>query len=98
MTDLVMYYSSASASPAVRGCCFESSSLMEKPAPQSTLAPKPDRPACLAGQAPAPDAQALANAIPSSKLFHTRREITISHEGALYRLRITRQGKLILHK
>jgi len=36
--------------------------------------------------------------IPSSALFQDRREITIAHEGALYRLRITRQGKLILNK
>lgn len=36
--------------------------------------------------------------IPSSALFRTRREITISHGGAFYRMRITRQGKLILNK
>ncbi|MBU2487297.1 MAG: hemin uptake protein HemP, partial [Alphaproteobacteria bacterium] len=41
---------------------------------------------------------AITQAIPSSALFSDRREITISHEGALYRLRITRQGKLILNK
>jgi len=71
---------------------------MQNPASPSATAPEPDRHAPPTAQAPTPDAQLLAEAIPSNKLFHNRREITISHEGALYRLRITRQGKLILHK
>ena len=36
--------------------------------------------------------------IESSKLFHGSTEIGIAHEGALYRLKITRQGKLVLNK
>lgn len=31
-------------------------------------------------------------------LFGGRKEIEIEHQGAVYRLRITRQGKLILNK
>ena len=50
------------------------------------------------GHSPVSDTGATAQAIPSSALFSDRREITITHEGALYRLRITRQGKLILNK
>ncbi|WP_245307871.1 hemin uptake protein HemP [Hoeflea sp. IMCC20628] len=46
----------------------------------------------------APNPDGPAEAIASSTLFGSRREITISHEGSLYRLRITRQGKLILNK
>ena len=34
----------------------------------------------------------------SDDLFAGAVEITISHENALYRLRITRQGKLVLNK
>ena len=34
----------------------------------------------------------------SSELFGSDVEIGIDHEGALYRMRITRQGKLILNK
>lgn len=34
----------------------------------------------------------------SAKLFAGRTEIVINHDGALYRLKITRQGKLILNK
>jgi len=34
----------------------------------------------------------------TAQLFSTAREIAIEHEGATYRLRITRQGKLILNK
>ena len=38
------------------------------------------------------------NAIDSQALFAGRREIEIRHEGKVYRLRITRNGKLILNK
>lgn len=34
----------------------------------------------------------------SRDLFHGQTEILISHEGAIYRMKITRQGKLILNK
>ena len=34
----------------------------------------------------------------SSQLFGPSTEIGIEHEGAFYRLKITRQGKLILNK
>tara|TARA_Y100001933_G_C18624529_1_gene407770 strand:+ start:164 stop:370 length:207 start_codon:yes stop_codon:yes gene_type:complete len=34
----------------------------------------------------------------STVLFGERNEICIRHDGALYRLKITRQGKLILNK
>lgn len=34
----------------------------------------------------------------STELFSGRREICIEHAGQLYRLRITRSGKLILQK
>ncbi|MFC5583585.1 hemin uptake protein HemP [Nitratireductor kimnyeongensis] len=36
--------------------------------------------------------------ISSTDLFGGRREIGIEHHGAYYRLKITRQGKLILNK
>ena len=34
----------------------------------------------------------------TSELFEGRREICLEHEGAIYRLRITKAGKLILNK
>jgi hemin uptake protein HemP len=34
----------------------------------------------------------------SRTLFGDRKEIGIEHDGAVYRLKITRQGKLILNK
>ncbi len=34
----------------------------------------------------------------SDSLFRGRAEITIRHDDSVYRLRITRQGKLILNK
>jgi len=36
--------------------------------------------------------------VQSRDLFAGRTEICIEHEGAVYRLKITRQGKLILNK
>lgn len=36
--------------------------------------------------------------IESTQLFDGDSEICIRHDGALYRLKITRQGKLILNK
>jgi hemin uptake protein HemP len=36
--------------------------------------------------------------IPSDQLLEGSREIHIRHAGELYRLRLTRNGKLILHK
>jgi hemin uptake protein HemP len=37
-------------------------------------------------------------AVSTAALFKGQREIVIEHNGELYRLRITRQGKLILNK
>lgn len=34
----------------------------------------------------------------SEELFRGQREITIEHSGTVYRLRITKAGKLILNK
>ena len=36
--------------------------------------------------------------IASRTLFGERKEVAIEHDGALYRLKITKQGKLILNK
>lgn len=36
--------------------------------------------------------------VTSDDLFRGRREIAIEHAGSFYRLKITRQGKLILNK
>ena len=39
-----------------------------------------------------------AETISSEELFHGMREVRIRHAGEVYRLRVTRSGKLILHK
>ena len=36
--------------------------------------------------------------VTSESIFRCEREIGIDHNGALYRLKVTRQGKLILNK
>jgi hemin uptake protein HemP len=41
---------------------------------------------------------AEAPALDSKALFGPAREVLIRHDGALYRLRLTRAGKLILTK
>jgi hypothetical protein len=40
----------------------------------------------------------LLDAIPADLLFQGKREILIAHNGETYRLRITKNGKLILTK
>lgn len=47
--------------------------------------------------ATAPTAQA-PRVIESRDLFRGRTEILIAHDGSIYRMKITRQGKLILNK
>lgn len=46
-------------------------------------------------QKKAPNSSVVYN---SDRLFQGQKEIIIQHEDASYRLRITRQGKLILNK
>lgn len=46
----------------------------------------------------APSAVTPARIIATDAIFQGEREIGIEHSGALYRLKITRQGKLILNK
>ena len=60
---------------------------MLQPEPLSTAAPP-------ASQRPPADARQLD----SRSLFGTARELLIRHNGVLYRLRVTRAGKLILTK
>ncbi|TAM98896.1 MAG: hemin uptake protein HemP [Rhizobiaceae bacterium] len=49
-------------------------------------------------RAAAPLSPSPARTILSEQLFRGTHEIGIEHHGALYRLKITRQGKLILNK
>ena len=52
-----------------------------------------------AGSCTAPDlGLAAGRIVTSDTLFQGSREIGIEHFGSLYRLKITRQGKLILNK
>lgn len=71
---------------------------MRTPLSQAPLSAVSTAPLSRGGHSPVSETGVITQAIPSSALFSDRREITISHEGALYRLRITRQGKLILNK
>ena len=57
---------------------------------------KPDAPAPLT--LPAAHERPVTRTISSERLFGSDREIGIEHRGAMYRLKITRQGKLILNK
>lgn len=45
-----------------------------------------------------PSAPAVTERLSSTALLRGRREIEIDHEGAVYRLRVTTLGKLILTK
>jgi len=45
-----------------------------------------------------PTAAAPIRLIESADIFRGQNEILIRHAGAIYRMKITRQGKLILNK
>lgn len=63
---------------------------MDKYTPENSA---PDRPFVLS------QADHTADRIIDSRaLFGERKEIAIEHDGAVYRLKITKQGKLILNK
>jgi hemin uptake protein HemP len=50
-------------------------------------------------QAKRPEQQvAPVRIVESADVFRGQSEVVIRHEGAIYRLKITRQGKLILNK
>lgn len=44
------------------------------------------------------DSNAAQRSVSSRELLGGERELLIDHEGQIYRLRVTRNGKLILHK
>lgn len=60
-------------------------------------APTSDAPPASGPPAPARNAP-VAAPVPSEHLLQGRRTIEISHNGAVYRLQATKQGKLILTK
>ncbi len=56
----------------------------------------------IAEKTPTPPVQCMAapqiRIVESTDIFRGQTEIMIKHEGVIYRLKITRQGKLILNK
>jgi hemin uptake protein HemP len=63
----------------------------EPPDPATSPGSRSD---CVGGSRPASD----DDAIPSEVLLDGRTEVRIRHRGEIYRLSLTRAGKLILHK
>lgn len=57
----------------------------------------PEKPA-KPSDVPAKDDTDSHRLIHSEELFAGSHEVLIEHEGQMYRLRLTRSGKLILHK
>ena len=71
---------------------------MKPDLPSQTMNSVPT-PACTAAaQLPVAPARAASNIIPTDALFQGRQEVLISHNGEQYRLRITKNAKLILTK
>ncbi|MDK4711522.1 hemin uptake protein HemP [Rhizobium sp. CNPSo 4039] len=56
----------------------------------------------IAEKTPTPPVQCMAapqiRVVESTDIFRGQTEIMIKHEGVIYRMKITRQGKLILNK
>lgn len=71
-----------------------------KPAPNPTDCPTEGTPDALACRLPGTHGQRTCppEPIPADLLFRGRQEILIVHRDDTYRLRITRNGKLILTK
>ncbi|MBI1311551.1 hemin uptake protein HemP [bacterium] len=59
---------------------------------------KPDPSVPVQATGDASNARSEIRQLTSEELFAGRQEIEIQHDGEQYRLRITRNGKLILHK
>lgn len=57
-----------------------------------------DKPDTMKQAVLARDAVADVRILESSEIFRGANEIIIRHDGAVYRMKITRQGKLILNK
>jgi len=62
------------------------------PVEPASVVPAPGAPAS------APSAQALPAVLDSQTVLQGRSSVAIEHNGAVYRLQTTRQGKLILTK
>ena len=79
--------SQPSASPALQGVCYVNmNSTPQSFADRSKTEWKPA------------ESSLDLRRLKSSDLFDGKTEIVIDHAGSLYRLKITRQGKLILNK
>ena len=63
-----------------------------------TSSSQPDKPAHPADDSTRQGESSTPLQITSQELLGDRREIEIRHDGESYRLRITKNGKLILHK
>ncbi len=59
---------------------------------------KPGAPHGRAGDPPGSERAQTRPAITSAELLGERSEVVIDHKGMQYRLKVTRQGKLILNK
>jgi hemin uptake protein HemP len=77
-----------------RGCAMNSRGFSET----KTILYETGSPVAVAAQAKRRPAQHPLKTYGSSELFEGSTEVGIEHAGALYRLKITRQGKLILNK
>jgi len=69
-----------------------------RPVPREPSVPPSEAPAATPPESPASAAAATPRRISSAQLFGKGTEVHIEHHGAIYRLRLTALGKLILTK
>lgn len=74
--------------------------MNQDPSLFSATAESPDSVASLSAHRPSGDSPAAdtASVVASQDVLRGQKSVAISHNGALYRLQTTRQGKLILTK
>ncbi|MBA4032310.1 MAG: hemin uptake protein HemP [Planctomyces sp.] len=71
---------------------------MIEPSESPNLQPQPPVPSLPATAAASQGATSSSPSIDSGTLMQGQKELLIDHLGEVYRLRVTRNGKLILHK
>lgn len=64
----------------------------------NTPSTSPPMPRAPHSEAPTPRTAAELPVLPSASLLRGQKAVSIDHNGSLYRLQTTRQGKLILTK
>ena len=68
--------------------------MAASPKPSAAIAPPP----AMAGQRNGAEGTLMSSPLPSSVVLRGQKSVAIEHQGSIYRLQVTKLGKLILTK